>query len=98
MIAVSPAIKADIPAANPISIVIARAGRLPISAKIVSPEGTDSYNVLVKEEPMSNNSGMAMISPSDHFPKLDFGICPPLFSIVQLLLNERQVRYNCRLQ
>jgi len=77
MIAVSPVIKAEIPDANPISIVMARAGRLPISAKSVSPEGTDSYNVVVKEVPMSNNKGMAMINPSDHLPKLDFGICPP---------------------
>jgi hypothetical protein len=74
MIAISPVIKAETPAAMPTSIVRAKAGLLTISFGIVPPAGTDSYNVSVKDMPMKNNNGIAIINPSDHFPKIVFGI------------------------
>lgn len=79
VIAMSPVIKADIPEANPPSIVSARAGLLAISANIVSPAGTDPYNEFVKDVPTKNNNGIAIISPSDHFPNMVFGINSPGF-------------------
>ena len=66
MIAINPAIKAEIPVAIPASIVRAKAGLTTISFKIVLPEGTDLYKEPVSDEPMKNNIGMATISPSDH--------------------------------
>jgi hypothetical protein len=65
--------KAEIPAAIPASMVRANAGRAAISAKIVPPAGTDGYKVVVKEVPRINNSGMAMMSPTDHRPNPVFG-------------------------
>ena len=79
MIAKSPVIKAEIPEANPASIVSAKAGLLAISANIVSPAGTDLYNEFVKDMPMKNNNGIVMISPSDHLPIMVFGINSPGF-------------------
>ena len=66
--------KADIPATIPASIVRAKAGLAKISAKIVPPAGTDLYNEFVNDVPMINNSGIAMISPTDHLPNVVFGI------------------------
>jgi hypothetical protein len=74
MIATSPVIKAEIPEANPASIESAKAGLLTISASIVSPAGTDLYNEFVKDVPITNNIGIAIIRPSDHLPKMVFGI------------------------
>lgn len=68
MIARRPVIKADIPAVIPTSMVSAKAGLAAISAKIVSPAGTDLYNEFVNDVPMINKSGIATISPTDHFP------------------------------
>lgn len=65
--------KAEIPAAIPASIVSARAGLEVISAKMVSPAGTDLYSEFVKNEPMINSNGIAIASPSDHLPDVDFG-------------------------
>ncbi len=79
LIAISPVRKAEIPEAIPISIVIAKAGLLTISAIIVPPAGTDLYNELVNDEPKTNNNGIAIISPRDHFPKIVLGINPPIF-------------------
>ena len=66
--------KAEIPATIPASIVSAKAGLTAISAKIVTPAGTDLYNEFVNDVPMINNSGIAMISPTDHLPNVVFGI------------------------
>ena len=66
--------KADIPATMPASIVSAKAGLAVISAKIVPPAGIDSYNEFVSDEPMINNIGIAMISPTDHLPNVVFGV------------------------
>ena len=66
--------KAEIPATIPASIVSAKAGRAAISAKMVPPAGTDLYNEFVNDVPMTNNIGMAMMSPSDHLPNIVFGI------------------------
>ena len=60
--------KAEIPETIPASIVSAKAGLAAISAKIVSPEGTDLYNEFVNDAPMLNNSGIATINPIDHLP------------------------------
>lgn len=65
---------ADIPAAIPASMVSDSEGLCPISAKIVSPEGTDLYNVLVKVVPTVNRTGIATIKPTDHLPSLVTGI------------------------
>lgn len=78
--------KADMPAAIPASIVSARAGLAAISARIVLPAGIDLYNEFVNDEPMTNNSGIAAMSPIDHFPNVVFGnilqcIFAKLFSI-----------------
>ena len=77
MIAIRPVMKAEIPEANPASIVRAKAGLPEISAIIEFPEDTPSYKVSVNDMPMNNSSGIAIISPNDHFPILDFGITPP---------------------
>ena len=69
--------KATIPEAHPARMVSARAGLPAISANIVLPEDTSSYNVFVKDDPMKISKGKAMISPSDHFPNFVFGISPP---------------------
>jgi hypothetical protein len=66
--------KAEIPATIPASIVSARAGLAAISAKILSPAGTDLYNELVNDVPMINNSGIATMSPTDHLPNIVLGI------------------------
>jgi hypothetical protein len=73
MIASRPVMKAEIPAAIPASIVSAKAGLATISARIVSPEGTDLYNEFVSDEPMVNNNGITTMSPTDHFPNVDIG-------------------------
>jgi hypothetical protein len=73
MIASRPVMKAEIPAAIPASIVSAKAGLAAISAKIVPPAGTDLYNEFVSDEPMINNSGIATMSPTDHFPNVVIG-------------------------
>jgi hypothetical protein len=66
--------KANIPEIIPASIVSAKAGLTAISAKIVSPAGTDRYNEFVNDVPMINNSGIAMINPTDHLPNFALGI------------------------
>ena len=66
--------KAEIPATIPASIVSAKAGLAAISAKIVSPAGTDLYNEFVNDEPITNNNGIATISPTDHLPIVVFGM------------------------
>ena len=66
--------KAEIPAPIPASIVSAKAGLAAISAKMVPPAGTDLYNELVNDEPMTNNIGMATISPTDHLPNVVLGV------------------------
>jgi hypothetical protein len=66
--------KAEIPAAIPASIVSAKAGLAAISAKTVSPAGTDLYNEFVNDEPMTNNIGIATISPTDHLPNVALGV------------------------
>lgn len=73
MISSRPVMKAEIPAAIPASIVSARLGLAAISAKMVSPAGTELYNELVNEEPVINNSGIATMSPIDHFPNAVLG-------------------------
>jgi hypothetical protein len=70
MIANSPVIKDEIPAKIPDSIVSARAGLAIISAKTVPPGTTDSYKELANDVPMKNNIGIAMTSPTDHFPNV----------------------------
>lgn len=74
MIATNPVMKAEIPATIPASIVRAKAGLPAISSLIDSPAGTDLYNEFVNDEPTKNNTGMATISPTDHLPKIVFGI------------------------
>ena len=74
MIAQRPVHKEEIPATIPASIVSAKAGLAPISAKIVSPAGTDLYNEFVNDVPMINNIGITMMSPNDHLPNVVFGI------------------------
>lgn len=69
-----PVMKEKIPEAIPANIESARAGLAAISAKIVSPAGVDLYNEFVNEVPMKNNSGIAMINPIDHLPKIVDGI------------------------
>jgi len=66
--------KAETPATIPASIVSARAGLDVISAKIVTPAGTDIYSEFANNEPMMNNNGIAMTSPTDHLPDVDFGV------------------------
>jgi len=66
--------RAEIPATIPASIVSAKAGLAAISAKIVLPAGTDLYNEFVNDEPMTNNIGIATISPTDHLPNVVFGV------------------------
>ena len=73
MIAKRPVMKADIPATIPVSIVSAKAGLIAISAKIVPPAGTDSYNEFVNDVPMMNKIGIAATSPIDHLPNIVFG-------------------------
>jgi len=73
MIANSPVMKAEIPAAIPVSIVSAKAGLAAISAKIVTPAGTDLYNEFVNDVPMIYNIGIATISTTDHLPNVVFG-------------------------
>ena len=85
MIAMSPVMKAEIPETFPASIVIARAGLLAISSKILLPAGTDSYNKLVNDMPMKNNTGIATISPSDHLPDWVFGMISPRLLDLTLL-------------
>ena len=70
----SPVTKAEIPETIPASIVSARAGLAPMSFNIVSPAGTDSYNKVVNDMPMKNNTGIAAASPSDHLPNVVFGM------------------------
>jgi hypothetical protein len=65
--------KAEIPATIPASIVSANAGLAAISAKIVSPAGTDLYNEFVNDVPMIKNIGIATISPTDHLPNIVLG-------------------------
>jgi hypothetical protein len=65
--------KADIPAAIPASIVNAKAGRVAISANIVSPAGVDLYNEFVNDVPMINKIGIATMRPIDHLPNIVFG-------------------------
>jgi hypothetical protein len=74
MIAMSPVTKAEIPETIPESIVSARAGLTAMSFNMVPPAGTDSYNKVVKDMPMKNNTGIAAASPSDHLPSVVFGI------------------------
>ena len=66
--------KAEMPATIPASIVSAKTGLAAISAAIVSPAGTDLYNEFVNDEPMTNNIGIATISPTDHLPNVVFGV------------------------
>ena len=65
--------KAEIPATIPASIVSAKAGLAAISAKIVSPAGTDLYNESVNDVPVMKNIGIATISPTDHLPSIVVG-------------------------
>ena len=74
MIVRSPVVKAEIPAAIPASIVRAKAGLAAISPRIVSPDGTDLYKVLVKDEPITNKIGMATMSTTDHLPNAVSGV------------------------
>ena len=62
--------KAEVPATIPASIVSAKAGLAAISPIMVPPAGTDLYKEFVNEKPMANKSGIAMISPMDHFPNV----------------------------
>lgn len=66
--------KAEIPATIPASIVSAKAGLAAISFKIVSPAGIDLYNEFVNDVPMMNNIGIASMRPTDHLPKVVFGV------------------------
>ena len=66
--------KADTPASIPASIESARMGLALISAGIVSPAGTDSYNQFVEVEPMMNNISIATINATDHLPDIVFGV------------------------
>ena len=66
--------KAEIPATIPASIVSAKAGLEAISAKIVPPAGTESYNESVNDMPMKNNIGIATMRPIDHIPKAVLGV------------------------
>lgn len=84
--------KAEIPATIPASIVSARAGLAAMSAKIVSPAGTDLYIEFVNEEPMRNNSGIATISPTDHLPNMVIGII--LKSRFVMLSSSRKEDYS----
>ena len=94
MIASRPVMKADIPAAIPVSMVRARAGLAAISAKMVLLAGTDSYNESASDEPVVNKSGMATMSPIDHFPNVVPGkILQGLFVI--LFSIHYQVKYQC---
>ena len=84
--------KAEIPATIPASIVSARAGLAAISAKIVSPAGTDLYNEFVNDEPIRNNSGIATISPTDHLPNVVIGVI--LKSRFVMLSSSRREFYS----
>lgn len=66
--------KAEIPVTIPASIVSARAGLAAISAGMVLPAGTDSYNESVNDVPILNNMGIATMRPTDHLPKVVFGM------------------------
>ena len=77
-------IKAEIPAAIPASIVSAKAGLAAISAKIVLPAGTDLYIESVNDVPMTNNIGIATMSPTDHLPNVVSG------SILQVFFSYYQ--------
>ena len=64
---------AKIPATIPASIVSANASLAAMSAKIVSPAGTDSYIESVNDVPMIKNIGIATMSTMDHLPNVVFG-------------------------
>jgi len=66
--------KAEMPAANPASIVNARAGLAITSANNDSPARTDGYNVFVNEKPVKIKIGIATKSPTDHQPDVVFGV------------------------
>ena len=83
-----PVMKAKIPETIPASIVSAKAGLAAISAKIVSPAGTDLYNEFVNDVPTTNNSGIAMINPIDHLPSKVVGIIrQACFAILSSLIT-----------
>ena len=84
--------KAEIPATIPASIVSARAGLAAISAKIVSPAGTDLYNEFVNDEAIRNNRGIATISPTDHLPNVVIGVI--LKSRFVMLSSSRREFYS----
>ena len=85
--------KAEIPATIPASIVSAKAGLAAISAKIVPPAGTDLYNAFVNDEPMTNNIGIATISPTDHVPNVVFGVILQGFFVMLSFFHSRRL-YN----
>lgn len=49
-------------------MVSARAGLATVSARIVSPDGTDLYSESVNDEPRTKSMGTATMSPTDHMP------------------------------
>jgi hypothetical protein len=81
--ATRPAIKAEIPAPIPASIVRARAGLAAISANIVSPAGIDEYNEFVNEVPMTNIKGITIAAPTDHLPAVVAGIILQVFFAIK---------------
>lgn len=66
--------KAEIPETIPASIVSAKTGLALISARIVPPAGIDLYSESVNDEPMTNSIGIATMSPTDHLPRVVFGV------------------------
>lgn len=66
-------INPEIPAAISASIVSAKAGRAPISAKIVLPAGTVWYIVFPNNVPVANNIGIATMRATDHLPSVVSG-------------------------
>ena len=79
--------KAEIPATIPASMVSAKAGLAAISAKIVLPAGTDSYNEFANDVPMMNKIGIATMSPTDHLPNAVFGAILQDFSVIRYKTN-----------
>ena len=68
-----PVMKAEVPDAIPASIAIASAGLATMSFKIVPPAGTEGYNSLTKEVPITNRIGISIARPNDHLPASETG-------------------------
>jgi len=86
--------KAEIPATIPASIVSAKAGLAAISAKIVPPAGIDLYNEFVNDEPMTNNIGIATISPTDNLPNVVFGVILQGCFVMLSSFHSRRLYYH----